>query len=128
MCELVLVVEDAARACAFYRDVIGLHVERPASDGWAWCWTGEPNNSARLGLRAGSLLFEEHSTKPVGEKWGSVHFAIRVERSEIEQRLSRVRDAGVTILGPTHFEWMRADSWYFYDPDQNLVEFWVPDA
>jgi len=41
--------------------------------------------------------------------------------------LARVRNAGVEILGPTHFEWMCAEGWYFYDPDQNLVEFWVPD-
>lgn len=127
MSELVLVVEDAGRSCAFYRDVIGLRVEREASEGWAWLWTGEPGKSARLGIRAGSLLFEEHSPKPPGGRWGSVHFAIRVDRGEIEARLDRVREAGLDIHGPTHFQWMGAEGWYVYDPDGNLVEFWVPD-
>jgi len=25
-------------------------------------------------------------------------------------------------------EWMNAQSWYFYDPDGNLLEFWSPQA
>ena len=125
--ELVLVVRDARVSCDFYRDVIGLEVERDASDGWAWLWTGEPDASARLGLSEGPLLFEENSPNPEGKRWGPVHFAIRVERGELESRLARVREAGVEVLGPTHFQWMRAESWYMYDPDGNLAEFWVPD-
>ncbi len=127
MTELVLVVADVHRAGAFYKDAFGLTYEREPSDGWAWLWTGEPGASARLGLSEGPLLFEEDSPMPEGKRWGPVHFAVRVERSEIESRLARVRAAGVDVLGPTYFEWMRAESWYMYDPDGNLAEFWVPD-
>jgi catechol 2,3-dioxygenase-like lactoylglutathione lyase family enzyme len=31
------------------------------------------------------------------------------------------------VYGPTEFEWMKARSYYFYDPDGNLLEFWSPD-
>jgi catechol 2,3-dioxygenase-like lactoylglutathione lyase family enzyme len=33
---------------------------------------------------------------------------------------------GVDVFGPVEFEWMNAESYYFYDPDGNLLEFWSP--
>ena len=125
--ELVLVVEDTDSACAFYRDAVGLTVERPSENGWAWLWTGEPENSPRLGLRAGPLGFGEHSPHPPESRWGPTHFAIRVDREQIYARLANVQEHGHEILGPTHFTWMGAQAWYVYDPDGNLLEFWVPD-
>jgi catechol 2,3-dioxygenase-like lactoylglutathione lyase family enzyme len=41
--------------------------------------------------------------------------------------VQRVKKAGVDVYGPTEFEWMKARSYYFYDPDGNLLEFWSPD-
>lgn len=125
--ELVLVVDDVPRAAAFYREVVGLAVERGADESWAWFWTGAPHASARLALRRGTLLFEEHSPRGAAPAWGPVHFALTVPRSELGAATERVRDAGVTVHGPTRLEWMSATSQYFYDPDGNLVEFWSPD-
>ena len=34
---------------------------------------------------------------------------------------------GQEIYGPVYFDWMEALSYYFYDPDGNLLEFWSPD-
>lgn len=31
------------------------------------------------------------------------------------------------VFGPVYFDWMEALSYYFYDPDGNLLEFWSPD-
>jgi len=31
------------------------------------------------------------------------------------------------MLGPMRLEWMKADAYYFYDPDGNLLEWWTPD-
>jgi catechol 2,3-dioxygenase-like lactoylglutathione lyase family enzyme len=30
------------------------------------------------------------------------------------------------VYGPVELEWMNAESYYFYDPDGNLLEFWSP--
>lgn len=124
--ELVLIVEDVDRAADFYRDVVGLTPETDVDDGWAWFWTGEPGGS-RLALHKGSLLFEQHSPHPEGKRWGHVHFALEVPRAELDRAAAHVRAKGVEVYGPTRFEWMSAMSYYFYDPDGNLVEFWSPD-
>lgn len=124
--ELVLIVADVARSAAFYREVVGLTPARPASEEWAWFWSGAPGASAYLAVHKGGLLFEEKSPLPPGERFGRAHFALRVERGAREACVSRLRAAGVEVLGPTALDWMNADSVYFYDPDANLVEFWTP--
>lgn len=125
--ELVLVVEDVERAATFYRQVVGLQVERPADDSWAWFWVGPPGASQRLALHKGPLLFEEHSPKPSGDRWGPIHFALGVDRDMLAAAVDRVDGHGHTVYGPVRFDWMRAVSYYFYDPDGNLVEFWSAD-
>lgn len=127
LCELVLIVADVPRATAFYRDVVGLELEKPADESWAWFWTGAPGASPRLALTTGPLLFEEHSPHPEGRRFGPVHFALRAERAGFAAALERVRSAGTAIHGPIRLEWMRADSGYFHDPDGHLVELWSPD-
>jgi len=121
--ELVLVVKDVPRATAFYRDAVGLTLEKDPADDWAWFLLCE-DPVQRLALAKGPLLFEEHA--PRSPAFGAVHFALRVERDDLPGALQRLRDHDVEILGPTRFEWMNAESHYFYDPDGNLGEFWTP--
>jgi catechol-2,3-dioxygenase len=125
--EIVLVVEDVRQAARFYRDVVGLTPEREADDSWAWFWAGPPERTQRIALHKGSLLFEDQSPLPTGERWGQVHFAFEVPRVKLERAVAHVRDHGVDVYGPTYFEWMQAQSYYFYDLDGNLLEFWSPD-
>jgi catechol 2,3-dioxygenase-like lactoylglutathione lyase family enzyme len=125
--ELVLIVADVPRAARFYEDVVGLTPMSEASNDWAWFWAGPPETSERIALHKGSLLFEEHSPLPEGERFGRVHFAFEIPRDELDAALDRVRKAGVEVHGPVDFDWMQARSYYFYDPDANLLEFWSPE-
>jgi catechol 2,3-dioxygenase-like lactoylglutathione lyase family enzyme len=125
--ELVLIVSDVQRSAAFYRDVVGLVPEKEPSEEWAWFWAGEPGVRQRLAVHRGSLLFEEHSPLPEGERWGRVHFALEVPADRLEAAAEHVRKRGVEVYGPTHFDWMRSNSYYFYDPDGNLIELWSPE-
>lgn len=125
--ELVLIVSDVPRAAAFYRDVVGLIPETAPTDSWAWFWAGLPDVPQRLALHRGTLLHEEHSPLPPGRRFGPIHFALHIPRQDLAAAVDRVRRAGVTLHGPTRLDWMKADSYYFYDPDANLVEFWSPD-
>jgi catechol 2,3-dioxygenase-like lactoylglutathione lyase family enzyme len=127
LAELVLVVEDVPAAARFYRDVVGLTPESEASDDWAWFWAGEKGTQQRVALHRGTLLFEEKSPLPEGERFGRVHFAFDVARTDLGAVVDRVRAAGVDVYGPVEFEWMKALSYYFYDPDGNLLELWSPD-
>ena len=125
--ELVLIVEDVPKAARFYEDVVGLTVDDVTGDEWAWFWAGKVGDPQRIALHRGSLLFEEHSPLPEGERFGRVHFAFEVAREELDEAVERVRNAGVEVYGPVVFDWMQASSYYFYDPDANLLEFWSPD-
>ena len=126
--ELVLIVEDVPKAARFYRDVVGLEPEHETGDEWAWFWAGRPEDRQRIALHRGSLLFEEHSPYPEGERFGRVHYAFDVAPTDLDAALERVRSAGVELYGPVDFDWMSALAYYFYDPDGNLLEFWSPDT
>jgi catechol 2,3-dioxygenase-like lactoylglutathione lyase family enzyme len=127
LAELVLIVEDVPAAARFYQDVVGLVLEHATSDEWAWFWAGKPGDPQRIALHRGSLLFEEHSPLPEGERFGRVHFALEVARDDLEESVQRVKTAGLDVYGPVEFDWMNATSYYFYDPDANLLEFWSTD-
>jgi catechol 2,3-dioxygenase-like lactoylglutathione lyase family enzyme len=125
--ELVLIVADVAKAADFYEHVVGLVPEHRTGDEWAWFWAGRPEVRQRLALHKGSLLFEEHSPLPEGHRFGTVHYAFDVPQDELEAAVVRVRTAGVEVYGPVDFdEPFNATSYYFYDPDANLLEFFSP--
>jgi catechol-2,3-dioxygenase len=125
--ELVLIVSDVREAAQFYREVVGLSPEREADDRWAWFWGGDAGKGGRIALHKGPLLFEEHSPLPDGERWGQVHFALEVPRSGLDAAVAHIRAHGVKVHGPKRLDWMRAESYYFYDLDGNLLELWSPD-
>lgn len=125
--EIVLIVEDVIAAARFYREVVGLIPETDANEAWAWFWAGESGRGQRVAVHRGPLLFEEHSPLPSDRRWGHVHFAFNVPCDRLDAAVEQVKAQGVTVYGPTHFDWMRATSYYFYDLDGNLLEFWSPD-
>lgn len=125
LAEIVLIVEDVDRATAFYRDVVGLKL-RTQSEDWAWFWTGEEGTSQNLAVHKGRLLMQEHSPQGPEPIWGPIHCAFRVPRDKLKAAVAHVHSHGVEIHGPISFEWMQAESYYFHDPDGNLLEWWSP--
>ena len=114
--ELILRVADVSRAVAFYRDVVGLVLERPHGPDWAWFWSGSPGELPRLGLTSKPLSFGAAHTG------GPAHFAIAVPRSAIPAEKARLEALGIEVEGPVTFEFWQADSIYFSDPDAHRVE------
>jgi len=114
--ELILRVKDVPRAVAFYRDVVGLAVERVDGPTWAWLWTGAPGALPRLGLTSKPLSFG------AAHCGGPAHFAIAVPRAAIAREKARLESLGLAVEGPVRFESWRADSIYFSDPDDHRVE------
>jgi catechol 2,3-dioxygenase-like lactoylglutathione lyase family enzyme len=123
--EIVLIVEDVAKAADFYEHVVGLELDHHTGD-WAWFFAGSEDRKQRLAVHRGSLMYEQQSPHPEGERFGHVHFAFEVRRDELAAAVDRVRNSGVEIYGPEQLDWMDAESYYFYDPDGNLLEFWSP--
>jgi catechol 2,3-dioxygenase-like lactoylglutathione lyase family enzyme len=114
--ELILRVADVPRAVAFYRDVVGLTLERPHSEDWAWLWSGSPGELPRLGLTSRPLSYG------AAHCGGPAHFAIAVAREAIPAERARLTSLGIEIEGPVTFESWHADSIYFSDPDAHRVE------
>ena len=126
--ELVLTVRDAEASGRFYAEVVGLEPIGDFGLGWASFWVGDKAGNRWLGLRQGTLLYEEHSPLPEGNRFGPVHFAFKLPESEMEKALERLRAHGVEVLGPERWGPGRFEgtSYYFYDLDANMLEFWFP--
>jgi catechol 2,3-dioxygenase-like lactoylglutathione lyase family enzyme len=115
--ELILRVTDVPRSVEFYRDVVGLALEHPASADWAWLWSGAPGGLPRLGLTSRPLSYG------AAHCGGPAHFAIAIARSAVGAEKARLESLGIDVEGPVTFESWQADSIYFSDPDAHRVEF-----
>lgn len=116
--ETVLYFTDEQRAERFYSDVLGFRL-----------LDREPGRS--LFYRAGDsvfLLFDaERSGRPVSGKLpphgarGPIHTCFVVPREAYEPWKTRLRRRGVSLL--QEVDWPRGGrSFYFEDPDRNLLE------
>ena len=114
--ELILRVKDVGRAVSFYRDVVGLAVERDDSPAWAWLWTGSPGSLPRIGFTSKPLSYG------AAHCGGPAHFAIAVPRAAIATEKARLESLGLAVEGPVTFAGWKAESIYFSDPDDNRVE------
>lgn len=113
--ETVLYVADIDRAEQFYRDVLGLKQIGK-----------EPGRHVffRVGP-AVLLLFRAEVTRRAGTlpphgADGQIHVCFTTSPADYEAWKKRARDHGVTI--EQEIEWPRGRSFYFHDPDGNLLE------
>ncbi len=113
--ETVLYVADIEQAERFYRDVMGLtQVGKEAG--------------RHVFFRVGSgvlLLFRAEETRQPGSlpphgADGEIHVCFTTSSAEYEPWKARIRKHGIPILQET--EWPRGRSFYFRDPDGNLLE------
>jgi catechol 2,3-dioxygenase-like lactoylglutathione lyase family enzyme len=113
--ETVLYVADVEQAERFYRDVMGLtQVGKEAG--------------RHVFFRVGSgvlLLFRAEETRQSGSlpphgADGEIHVCFTTSPAEYEPWKTRIRTHGIPILQET--EWPRGRSFYFRDPDGNLLE------
>jgi len=116
MSELILRVADVPRSIAFYRDIVGITLERQDSPEWAWFWTGAAGTMPRLGLTSRPLSFG------AAQCGGPAHFALAVPRAAIPAEQARLEALGIEVEGPITFEFWKADSIYFSDPDGHRAE------
>jgi catechol 2,3-dioxygenase len=119
---LVLYVADVERSAAFYGGLLGWKaVFEPAP--------GLPVAAFSSGRTHHELLLievgEGATAQPGGRRLGLYHFGLKVGESddELREAVSRLRDAGVTIVGAT--DHTVTHSVYVIDPDGNEVELYV---
>lgn len=114
--ETCIYVTDLQRTKAFYTGqldlplislVQGRHAFFRAGDSVLLCFITEQT-------------LKETELPPHGAS-GSVHFAFEVARDEYRAALQQVQNSGITILHQHTWKGGR-HSFYFHDPDKNLVE------
>ncbi|PCI05921.1 MAG: glyoxalase [Hyphomicrobiales bacterium] len=119
--ETHLPVANLKRSTAFYRDVLGLELAHEFPErGIVFFWVGEKNRGM-LGLWQGMA----------GPLKMTLHFAFRMERSEVLSSLVKLKNKKIVPLDfngepveePVVIGWMPAVSVYFKDPDGHSIEF-----
>jgi len=113
LCEITLRARDIRALERFYTHALGLGVLSRAHDR-IWLAIGD---RGRLGIWS-------PGQKEFGDQGGAhVHFALAVEPGFLEEKLARLRAAGVKATGPV--EHPGGDrSIYFTDLEGNVVELW----
>jgi catechol 2,3-dioxygenase-like lactoylglutathione lyase family enzyme len=106
---LILYTAQLDEQTAFYKDVLGFKLMEKTGD----------HSSFKIGSSILSFYFRESSTP--------YHFACNIPSNQVKealawlkQRVEIIKDENNEIQ---HFEEWNADAVYFYDKDQNIVEF-----
>lgn len=123
--ETVLYVDDFARACPFYEEVLGL--PRIYSDQRLNAYDVGGNGVLLLFRRGQSLepVKLPGGTIPPHDGQGPVHIAFSITADELSAWEARLREAGIDIEART--TWQRGGtSIYFRDPDGHLLELATP--
>ncbi|HEX6132637.1 MAG TPA: VOC family protein [Longimicrobiales bacterium] len=117
---IALVTADAARAAAFYRDLLGMTLLEQAT-------RSDETYALHVGNDAGEpgsvLTFVERPGAARGRPGagGIHHYALTVGTAEAQLKWKRwLGDHGVSVAGPYDRGWFR--SIYFADPDGQIVE------
>ena len=133
------VVGDLDRSLRFYTEVLGMRVERPATElsgDWISNVVGYPGTrlrSAFVGIGDGHSIELLQYLSPPGasgpnppdrNRVGAAHAGMLVD--DVRAWYERLRAAGVTVAGPpslrdAEFPWARY-AIYFRDPDGNWLE------
>lgn len=114
--ETCIYVSDLERTKKFYSDKLGLVLLALVKERHVFFRAG---SSVLLCFIAGQTK-KETGLPPHGTT-GSVHFALEVSSKEYENSLQQIQNAGINILHE-HVWKNNLRSFYFHDPDENLVE------
>ncbi len=113
---IVLRTGNAERLVAFYRDVVGLKIERQTDSGLTQ-------------LRAGNCLVDIVAVDDRDQPGRNLeHYCFRVDPYDEETIRARLEAAGAPIVkaGSGYGAEGRGPNIYFKDPDGNVVEFKGP--
>jgi len=114
--ETCIYVTDLQRTQQFYEMQLGLPVISIAEGRHIFFKAGE---SVLLCFIAAQT--QKETTLPPHGAYGVIHFAFEVEKEEYPLALQKVKDAHIPILHE-HIWKETLHSFYFHDPDNNLVE------
>src|SRR5947209_4141516 len=114
--ETCIYVTDLQRTKTFYADLLGLPLISLVKERHVFFRAGE---SVLLCFIAEKT--EKESILPPHGASGTIHFAFEVSATDYDTALRQIQEAHIPILHQ-HVWGGRLRSFYFHDPDQNLVE------
>jgi catechol 2,3-dioxygenase-like lactoylglutathione lyase family enzyme len=114
--ETCIYVSNLEQTKAFYHDTLGLPLIALVKERHVFFRAG---GSVLLCFLAAQT--RQDQIMPPHGAHGTIHFAFEVSHNDYLPTLQLVRDAGIIILH--EHRWKEThQSFYFHDPDQNLVE------
>jgi len=114
--ETCIYVSDLEQTKAFYNGILHLPLISLVKGRHVFFRAGE---SVLLCFIAAQT--EKEKELPPHGASGSVHFAFEVSSEEYPSALQKIKEAGIAILHEHNWN-NRLRSFYFHDPDTNLVE------
>jgi catechol 2,3-dioxygenase-like lactoylglutathione lyase family enzyme len=114
--ETCIYVKDLERTKIFYGSKLGLPIISLVKDRHVFFKAG---SSVLLCFIAGQTKKED--VLPPHGAYGTIHFAFEVSSEEYSNALHQIKNEGVKVLHEHSWK-NRRRSFYFHDPDENLVE------
>ena len=114
--ETCIYVKDLERTKDFYTNKLGLPLISLAKNRHVFFKAG---NSVLLCFIAPET--EKEKELPPHGAYGVIHFAFEVSEEEYQMALLQIKNSGIDILHE-HLWKNKIRSFYFHDPDGNLVE------
>ena len=111
VCGVILVSENVDALAAFYREGLGLALEREDHGGLDVHW----------GVDLGQIHFAIHPPSNFGQRGASRGTAVAFEVDSIAAHLAKLETLGATVVTPTHDEGF-GDVVTLADPEGNLLE------
>ena len=114
LCHIALNVQDVARSINFYQNILGMKLEWQPDPDNAYLTSGEDNLALH---RANAVANIQESAQRLD------HFGFVVGRPEnVDEWAERIRLHGIPLEKEPKTHRDGARSFYFRDPDQNLIQ------
>ncbi|MEW6178810.1 MAG: VOC family protein [Chloroflexota bacterium] len=125
--EIALRVHDLALMRKFYEQIIGLEVLREINDSKGtiiFYAVGAGNDHLALFEEKWMDWFTRGKSPKTEPRLTTLsHFAIRIALDDFESEKKRLEQLGIEIIHSNTSSWLHCHMFYFFDPEENLIEF-----
>lgn len=115
-----LIVSDVARSVAFYRDVLGFHVQQTVPDAAPFVFAIVTSGSVEIFLNALDAAVQEYPAfqdRPIG---GTLTLFVEVQGI---RRIHEAIGSKVTVVMPLEDKWYGMTEFAFTDPDGYVITY-----
>ncbi len=119
---IALRVQNIARSCAFYQEILGMKVIWEPDPDNIYLSLGQ-DNLALHQLPKGQLLIQPNQPLPSTEVSSLDHFGLIVDQKEdVDWMAKKMEQIGIPLVKPVRLHRDGSYSFYIEDPDRNVIQ------